>query len=181
MDGRSDSDLIVSNSATSSAHLTSTPRVSRHVVGIQLLNESGIRRALELTVSTIIESEDSDVLGSDTDVRGSTTSNSYCICLPAPVKTDSTCLRLTTRHDAYSTSDGIHKPSYQLRVTTSHARSQDTRRTDDDCTLTGRQHEGDSMPSPSTSTPELTGKRLPTLAPPHQHCYFHLESIPPGC
>ncbi|MPC57844.1 hypothetical protein E2C01_051832 [Portunus trituberculatus] len=48
-------------------------------------------------------------------------------CLPAPVKTDSPCLRHTTRHDAYSTSGDIHKPSYQLRVTTSHAGSQDTR------------------------------------------------------
>ncbi|MPC67303.1 hypothetical protein E2C01_061476 [Portunus trituberculatus] len=39
-------------------------------------------------------------------------------CLSAPVKTDSQCLRLTTRHDAYTTSGGIiHKPSYQLRQT----------------------------------------------------------------
>ncbi|MPD05728.1 hypothetical protein E2C01_101488 [Portunus trituberculatus] len=44
------------------------------------------------------------------------------------------------RHDAYTTSVGIHNPSYKLRVTTSHAGSQDTR-TDDDCTPTGRQHE----------------------------------------
>ncbi|MPC79343.1 hypothetical protein E2C01_073866 [Portunus trituberculatus] len=63
---------MVSNSTTSSVHLTSS-QVSHHVVERQLLNESGIRRALELTVSTIIESEDSDVLGSYTDIGGSTT------------------------------------------------------------------------------------------------------------
>ena len=38
-----------------------------------MLTESGIERALELTVSTIRKSEDSDVLSSDTDIGGSTT------------------------------------------------------------------------------------------------------------
>ena len=62
MEGDSESDFTVSDSATSPARLTSNPWVSRHIAGRQLLNESGIRSALELTVSTIIESEDSDVL-----------------------------------------------------------------------------------------------------------------------
>ena len=66
MDGESESDSAVSDSVTSPARLTSTPRVSRCVAGRQLLDESGIKRALELTVSAIIEGEDSDVLGSDT-------------------------------------------------------------------------------------------------------------------
>ncbi|MPD00515.1 hypothetical protein E2C01_095990 [Portunus trituberculatus] len=73
MDGGSDSDVTVSNSAISPERLTSTPRVSRHLAERQLLNESGTRRALELTVSTIIENKDSDVLGPDTDIGGSTT------------------------------------------------------------------------------------------------------------
>ncbi|MPC88257.1 hypothetical protein E2C01_083157 [Portunus trituberculatus] len=88
MDGGSNSDFTV-YSATSPVRFTSTPRVSHHVGGRQPLNEIGIRSALELTVSTIIESEDSDVPGSDTDIGGSTTnggrhsttttSNSYCV------------------------------------------------------------------------------------------------------
>ncbi|MPC25796.1 hypothetical protein E2C01_018919 [Portunus trituberculatus] len=73
MNGGSDNDFTVSNSTTYLTRLTSTPQVSHHVAGRQLLNESGIQRALELTVSTIIESEDSDVLGSDTDIESSTT------------------------------------------------------------------------------------------------------------
>ena len=68
MDGDSKSDSTVSDSVTSPTHLASTPRVSLHIAGRQLLNESGIERALELTVATIIESEDSNVLGSDTDI-----------------------------------------------------------------------------------------------------------------
>ena len=72
MDGDSESDFAVSDSVTSPARLTSTPRASHNVEGRQRLSESGIRNALELTVSTIIESEDSDALGSDTDISDTT-------------------------------------------------------------------------------------------------------------
>ena len=56
MSGKSDSDSAVSDSLLRPARLTSTPRASRGVDGRQL-NESGIARALDLTVSTIIERE----------------------------------------------------------------------------------------------------------------------------
>ena len=84
MDGDSKSDSTVSDSVTSPTHLASTPRVSLHVAGRQLLNESGIERALQLTVATIIESEDSNVLGSDTDI-GSSTTKGGDILPPSPL------------------------------------------------------------------------------------------------
>ena len=49
----------MSNSLLCPAHLTSTTHATRAADRRQL-NESGIKRALELTVSTIIESEDSE-------------------------------------------------------------------------------------------------------------------------
>ena len=59
MSGKSDSDSVVSNSLLRPAHLASTPRASCAIDSRQF-NETGIERALELTISTIIESEDSE-------------------------------------------------------------------------------------------------------------------------
>ena len=59
MSKKSDSDSAVSDSLPRPARLTSTPRASRAIDRRQL-NNSGIERALELTVSTIIESENSE-------------------------------------------------------------------------------------------------------------------------
>lgn len=67
--GREFSDSDVSDSVRSPLHiLTSTPhaRATSSTSVRRFLSESGIARELEVTVSTIIESEDSDVLGSDT-------------------------------------------------------------------------------------------------------------------
>ncbi|MPC39957.1 hypothetical protein E2C01_033510 [Portunus trituberculatus] len=103
MDGGSDSDFTVSDSATSPACLTSTPRVSRHVVGRQLLNESVIRKAFEVTVSTIIESEDSDFLGSDTDIGGSTIKGED---IPPPLPATPICSLVVTLMHSY---DGVEQ------------------------------------------------------------------------
>ena len=59
MSEKIDTDSAVSDSLLPSAHLTSTPHASCAVDRRQL-KETGIERALELTVSTIIKSKDSE-------------------------------------------------------------------------------------------------------------------------
>ena len=73
------SDLVHSppRVVTSSPHVHSRPSTSAR----RYLSESGIARDLEITVSTIIESEDSDVLGSDDAADGATTTTATTVTL----------------------------------------------------------------------------------------------------